>query len=122
MKDSSRSRHRNLGKISLEEVMGAAGMSGFGALVEQHPGIEEVGWQPAAESRLKFSLKGAALAENLGRQNDMLRSLNEPLTRRVTSLAEALRILSRITCAISTCRSSSLVRRGGCADFNTISP
>jgi hypothetical protein len=107
MKDSSRSRHKKLEKISFEEMMGAAGMSGFGALVEQRPGIEELGWQPAAESRLKFLLKVAALAENLGRQNDTLRSLNELLTRRVTSLAQALGILSRINCAFSTCRSSS---------------
>src|SRR5205807_3405024 len=77
-------------------------------------GIEEPGWKLAAESRLKFLLKGAALAEKLGRQNDMLSSLNEPLTRRVTSLAQALGILSRITCAISNCRSSSLLRRGAC--------
>ena len=93
MKDGSQSRHKKLEKISFEEVMGAAGMSGFGALLERRPGIEEPGWKPAAESRLKFLLKGAALAEKLGRQNDMLRSLNEPLTRRVTSLAQALGIL-----------------------------
>ncbi len=114
MKDVSQSRHKKPEKITFEEVMGAAGMSGFGALLERRPGIEEPGWKLAAESRLKFLLKGAALAEKLGRQNDMLSSLNEPLTRRVTSLAQALGILSRITCAISNCRSSSLLRRGAC--------
>ena len=102
MKDSSRSRHKKLEKIGFEEVMGAAGMSGFGALLERRPGTEQVGWQPAAESRLKFLLKGAALTEKLGRQNDTLRSLNEPLTRRLTSLAQAVGILSRIGWAIST--------------------
>ena len=114
MKDGSQSRHKKLEKITFEEVMGAAGMSGFGALLERRPGIEEPGWKPAAESRLKFLLKGAALAENLGRQNDILRSLNDPLTRRIASLAQALGILSRITCAISTCRSSSLLRPAPC--------
>jgi hypothetical protein len=89
-------------------------MSGFGALLERQPGMEESGWQPAAELRLKFLLKGAVLAEKLGRQNDTLRSLNEPLTRWVASLAQALGILSRIDCAISTRRSSSLLRRGAC--------
>lgn len=100
MKDSSRCRHKQLEKISFEEVMGAAGMSGFGALLEQWPGIEERGWQLATQSRLKFLMQGAALAEKLGRQNDTLRSLNEPLTRRLTSLREALRILSLIGCAV----------------------
>ena len=114
MKDGSQSRRKKLEKISFEEVMGAAGMSGFGALLEGRPGIGERGWQLAAETRLKFLLKGAALAEKLGRQNDMLRSLKEPLTRRVTSLAHVLGILSRITCAISNGRSSSLLRRGAC--------
>jgi hypothetical protein len=114
MKDSSRSRHKKLEKISFEEVMGAAGMSGFGALLGQRLGTQELGWQPAAESRLKFLLKGAALAERMGRQNDTLRSLNEMLTRRVTSLSQALGILSRIACAMSTCRSFSLLRRGVC--------
>jgi hypothetical protein len=113
MKDGSQSRHKKLKKISFEEVMGAAGMSGFGALVEQGPGMEAPGWQPTAEWRLKFLLKGAALADRLGRQNDLLRSLNEPLTRRVKSLAEALGILSRITCAISTRRSSAAPARTG---------
>src|SRR6266849_4645354 len=93
MKDGSQSRRKKLEKISFEEVMGAAGMSGFGALLERRPGIEEPAWQPVAESRLKFLIKGAALAEKLGRQNDMLSSLKEPLTRRVTSLAQALGIL-----------------------------
>ncbi len=114
MKDSSRCRHKQLEKISFDEVMGAAGMSGFGALLEQRPGIEESGWQPAAESRLKFLIKGAALAEKLGRQNDTLRSLNEPLARRLTSLAQALRILSLIGGAISTRRSFSLLGRVVC--------
>ena len=99
MKEVSQSRHKKLEKISFEEVMGAAGMSGFGALLERRPASEEPAWQPVAELRLKFLLKGAALVEKLGRQNDMLRSLNEPLTRRVISLAQALGILSRITCA-----------------------
>jgi len=114
MKDSSRCRHKQLEKISFEEVMGAAGMSGFGALLEQRPGIKEPGWQAAAESRLKFLIKGAALAEKLGRQNDTLRRLNEPLKRRLTSLGEALRILSLIGCAVPTRRSFPLLRRGGC--------
>ena len=113
MKDGSQSRHKKLEKISFEEVMGAAGMSGFGALLERRPGMEAPVWQPAAEARLKFLLKGAALAERLGRQNDLLRSLNEPLTRRVMSLAEALEILSRITYAISTSRSSATPARIG---------
>lgn len=114
MKDCSRSRPKNLEKISFEEVMGAAGMSGFGALFEQSPGIETLAWQPAAECRLKFLLKGAVFTEKLARQNDMLRSLNEPLTRRLNSLAQALGTLSRVGCAISTRRSSSLLRRGAC--------
>jgi len=114
MKDGSQSRRKKLEKISFEEVMGAAGMSGFGALLERRPGIEEPAWQPVAESRLKFLIMGAALAEKLGRQNDMLRSLKEPLARRVTSLAQTLGILSRITCAITTGRYSSLLRRGAC--------
>jgi hypothetical protein len=97
MKDGSRSRPKKLEKISFEEVMGAAGMSGFGALLEPRHGVEDLGWQPAAESRLKFFLKGAALAENVGRQTDTLRSLNERLTRRVTSLARALGMLSWMT-------------------------
>jgi hypothetical protein len=96
MKNGSKSRPKKLEKISFEELMGAAGMSGFGALLEQpHPG-ERAGWQPPVELRLKFSLRRAALAEKLGRQNDVLRSLNEPLTRRVTSLKLAIGILSRL--------------------------
>jgi hypothetical protein len=97
MKDRSRPRPKKLEKISFEEVMGAAGMSGFGALLEPRHGIEELGWQPAAELRLKFLLKGAALAENVGRQTVTLRTLNERLTRRVTSLAQALGMLSWMT-------------------------
>jgi hypothetical protein len=97
MKDGSRSRPKKLEKISFEEVMGAAGMSGFGALLEPRHGIEDLCWQPAAESRLKFLLKGAALAENVERQTDTLRSLNERLTRRLTSLAQALGMLSWMT-------------------------
>lgn len=114
MKDNSRCRHKQLEKITFEEVMGAAGMSGFGAILEQRPGIEELGRQPAVVSRMKFLLKGAALAEKLARQDDALRSLNEPLTRRLKSLGQALEILSRIGCAISTRRSSPLLRRGAC--------
>jgi hypothetical protein len=104
MKDRSRPRPKKLEKISFEEVMGAAGMSGFGALLEPRHRVEELGWQPAAELRLKFLLKGAALAENVGRQTDTLRSLNERLTRRVASLAQALGMLSWMaggTCARS---------------------
>lgn len=97
MKDGLRSRPKKLEKISFEEVMGAAGMSGFGALLERGPGVAEFGWQPSAESRLKFLLRGAALAENLGRQNDVLRSLNERLARRVKSLAQALGLMSSMT-------------------------
>jgi phage-related minor tail protein len=97
MKDGSRPRPKKLEKISFEEVMGAAGMSGFGALLELRPGVEGLGWQPAAELRLKFLLQGAALAERLGRQTDTLRSLNERLASRVTSLAQALGMLSWMT-------------------------
>ncbi|MBZ5596193.1 MAG: hypothetical protein LAP39_28445 [Acidobacteriia bacterium] len=107
MKDSSRPRHKKLEKISLEELMAAAGMSGFGALLEKPSGREMAGWQPPAESRLRFSLKGAALAEKMGRQNDLLRALKEPLTRRVKSLEQALEILSWITFAVSTYPPSS---------------
>lgn len=112
MKDRSRCQRKPLEKISFEEVMGAAGMSGFGALFEQRPGIEERGWQRAAQTRLKFLMQGAVLAEKLGRQNDALRSLNDPLTHRLTSLREALRILSRIGCAVPAHRTSYLLRPG----------
>ncbi len=115
MKDGSRPRPKKLEKISFEEVMGAAGMSGFGALLEPRHEVEDLCWQPAAESRLKFLLQGAALAEKLGRQTETLHSLNEQLARRVTSLARALAMLSWMTGAIPTGRSSSPLRRGACA-------
>ena len=112
MKDSSRCRHKQLEKISFEEVMGAAGMSGFGALLDQRPRIEELSRQPGVESRLEFLVKGAALAEKLGRQTDTLRSLNERLTRRVTCLTQALGMLSWMAGTIPAGRSCSLLRRG----------
>lgn len=103
MKDGSRCRHKKLEKISLEELMGAAGMSGFGALLERPLGREPAGWQLPPEFRLKFSLVGAALAEKAGRQTDLLRSLEEPLTRRVKSMEQVLEMLSWIRCATVTC-------------------
>jgi hypothetical protein len=115
MKDGSRCRHKKLEKISLEELMAAAGMSGFGALLESPPGRETAGWQPPAESRLRLSLKAAALTEKAQRQHDLLGSLKEPLTKRVKSLEQALKILSRITGAASNCPGSSVPACAGAA-------
>ena len=102
MKESSGSRRRKLEKIGFEELMGAAGMSGFGALLEPPPVRATGGWRLPVELRMRFSLQGAALAERLVRQNDILRSLNGSMVRRVTSLEQALVLLSRIT-ALSRC-------------------
>jgi hypothetical protein len=92
MKDGSRCQRRKLEKISLEELMSAAGMSGFGALLERPLERQTARWQPPAELRLRLSLKGAVLGEKLGRQNYLLRSLEETLTRRVKSLEQALNV------------------------------
>lgn len=94
MKESSGSRRKKLEKIGFEELMGAAGMSGFGALLEPLPVRVTGGWRLPVELRVRFVVQGAALAEKLGRQNDRLRSLNGSMTRRVASLEQALRFLS----------------------------
>ncbi len=94
MKDGSRCRRKKLEKISLEELMGAAGMSGFGALLGQPPVREPAGWHPPA--RLRFSLIRAALAEKVERQGELLRSLREPLAKRARSMEQVLEILSWI--------------------------
>lgn len=112
MKDGSRCRHKKLEKISLEELMAAAGMSGFGALLESPPGQGTANRQPPAEPRFRLSLQAAALAEKAERQHDLLRSLKEPLTKRVKSLEQALEILSWIPGAALTCQRASVP---GCA-------
>lgn len=96
MNESSASRRRKLEKISFEEVMGAAGMSGFGALVQPPHNREEPGGQLLAALRVRVALRGAALAEKLARQNDAIRSLNQPMTNRVTSLMQVLRFCRRL--------------------------
>ena len=97
MKESSGPRRKRLEKISFEELMGAAGMSGFGALLPQSQAEEPTCWPPLHDLRLRISLRAAALAEFLWRQNEVLRSLNEPLTRRVKSLEQAIGFLSGLT-------------------------
>lgn len=87
MREGSKPRRKKLQKISFEELMGAAGMSGFGALLEALPA------KPKTESRVRLSLRAAAMEETLVRQNDVLRSLNEPLTERINSLERVLGIL-----------------------------
>ena len=77
--------------------MGAAGMSGFGALLPTPRVAEKPAWRPLADLRMRVALREAALAEELARQNDLLRSLNQPLAHRVASLEKAIEILSRIT-------------------------
>lgn len=96
MKDGSRCRRKKLEKISLEELMGAAGMSGFGALLEPPPVREPAGWHPPVELRLRFSLVRAAMAEKVERQGELLRSLREPLAKRARSMEQVLEILSWI--------------------------
>ena len=107
MKYRSKSRRRQLEKIDIEELMGAAGMSGFAALLELPPVRAAPGWQPPAATRSRILVKAATLAEKLGVQTDVLRSLNEPLTRRVRSLERALGFLTGLTCAVSSRRTFS---------------
>ena len=99
MIEGSKPRRKKLQKISFEELMGAAGMSGFGALLEGLPAQETAPRQTWTESRMRLSLRAAAIAEVLVRQNDVLRSLNEPLTERINSLERVLGMLARIRSA-----------------------
>src|SRR5206468_3446373 len=106
MKYRSKSRRRQPEKINVEELMGAAGMSGFAALLELPPVRAAPGWQPIAETRSRFLGKAAALEEKLGVQTDELRSLNEPLNRRVRSLERALGFIMGMNCGITRAVSS----------------
>ena len=96
MREGSGPQRKKLQKITFEELMGAAGMSGFGALLEYSPDKETARSRPWSESRMRLSLRAAALAETLVRQNDVLRSLNEPLTERINSLERMLGVLARM--------------------------
>jgi hypothetical protein len=101
MSSSSKPQHRKPQKIAIEELIGAAGMSGFGALIGPQPAVAVPRAQPWAETRVRFSLRAAALAENLGRQNEVLRSLKEPLARRARLLERAVTAAVLFTTAIS---------------------
>ena len=94
MREGSKSQRKKLVKISLEELMGAAGMSGFGALLEELPANETAHRQVWTESRLRLSLRAAAIVDTLGRQNEAIRSLNGPLTERINSLQRVLGMLA----------------------------
>ena len=123
MKDGSKSRRKRIEKISFEEVMDAAGMSGFGALVQLSAGTSADlphcepsaadqtrrvdDWPQLGETLQEFSRKMDILEERLGRQNEVIRSLTELQVRRVRALQQACGILSFIACADSTCQSSS---------------
>ena len=96
MREGSKSQRKKLEKISLEELMGAAGMCGFGALIEGLPADETARRQTWTESRLRLSLRAAAIVETLGRQNDAIRLLNDPLTARINSLERVLGMLARM--------------------------
>jgi hypothetical protein len=99
MIEGSKPRRKKLQKISFEELMGAAGMSGFGALLEGLPAEDPAPRQTWTESRLRLSLRAAAIAETLVRQNGVLRSLHDPLRARVNSLEQVLGMLSRMNSA-----------------------
>ena len=101
MREGSGPQRKKLQKITFEELMGAAGMSGFGALLEYPPEKETAHGLPWAESRLRLSLRAAAIAETLVQQNDVLRSLNQPLTERLNSLARVLGVLARMNPAVA---------------------
>lgn len=101
MTGGSKSRRKKPEKISFEELMGAAGMSGFGALLEPPPrhlrsGLAsgcaaQTGSASVSESLLEFSRKVAALGERLDRQSAVVRSLTAARARRVAALDRALR-------------------------------
>jgi hypothetical protein len=74
--------------------MEAAGMSGFGALVERPAEKEVEGWKAPTESRIKLALQAAVFAQKLGRHDEALGSLQDLLGRRVKRLEVALGILA----------------------------
>jgi hypothetical protein len=101
MREGSGPRRKKLQKISFEELMGAAGMSGFGALLEYPPAKATAHGQPWTESRLRLSIRAAAIEETVVQQNDVLRSLNEPLAERINSLKRVLGVLARMNSAVA---------------------
>lgn len=104
MREGSGPRRKKLQKITFEELMGAAGMSGFGALLEYSPEKETARSRPCSESRLRLSLRAAAIVETLVQQNDVLHSLHAPLTERINSLERMLAILARMNSAATARR------------------
>ena len=102
MREGSGPQRKKLQKITFEELMGAAGMSGFGALLEYSPEKETARSRPCSESRLRLSLRAAAIAETLVQQNDVLRSLSAALTGRINSLERMLAMLARMNSARTT--------------------
>jgi hypothetical protein len=91
MPDGSKCRRKKPGKISFAELMGAAGMSGFGALLEA-PSASASCTQPPSN----LSLKAAALIEKLNRHSQAIRALDEPLARRVAVLSHVLSVVTRL--------------------------
>lgn len=102
MNEGLPSRRKKLEKISLEELMGAAGMSGFSALLDYPPGAASAG------SRLRLSLRVAAAVEIMGQQNDALGALQAPLARRIQSLERALGVLAQMKTAAVRWRAYSI--------------
>jgi hypothetical protein len=83
MLNGSRPRHKKVEKISFEELMGAAGMSGFGALLQQQTGNSDL------------RRRALDLIERLDQQNQTIWALKEPLSRRVDVLGHVLKILTQ---------------------------
>ena len=109
MSNACKSRHRKSERITFDELMGAAGMSGFGALFERpqpiRPGLshvappavaplQAVGRAPVGESQNKGEPALAAVARRLDRQDELIGSLGGVYTRRVTALQRALQALT----------------------------
>ncbi|HUJ22094.1 MAG TPA: hypothetical protein VLX58_11260 [Bryobacteraceae bacterium] len=106
MPSASKSRRKSLKKISLDELMGAAGMSGFAAVIDRIGRADSsrdlsgsTSFAPAGNSGPvserfpDLSLRTARWFATIDQQNQILGSLRSTLARRQAALERVLRLI-----------------------------